>query len=361
MKNIIKLARLLVLLPLVLIATELWAGGSVENGGDAIGIEFKTIGFSVLANIKSTGTLVFSHVLIEQLSKTLSNAKVDSTDAPLAINGIRKDAINYPEQQRILVSRQSWLTIELVTKKALILHELLGLLRFDDGGYMYSMLLKGAEASSQSEPNAGLYFKNGSESGCFYEVSISSSVNLRFINFTAVSNPVTRQYCESEGAGTIFVCDSDGGICRSSDWSDPANKVVVGLQTIDASNFFTVQQKCADNEAYPCNFSSPSLLSKFRFHSNQASVPALYFKSLSWKEHTNASTEEWALTRASELCGKVENEAIRNAKDKCMNYLGGLYRDCDFMNTTKSITARYEGEGYYWVGRCEVTASVKGH
>jgi hypothetical protein len=126
-------------------------GGQEGNGGDGIGIEFKMIGFALLERVGKSDTVIFSSVLMEQLKRGLSAAIIESTELPLEVKGAQKDAINYPELHKIVIYRPHWITMPMQIKKTLILHELIGLLRFDDSHYLYSLLLADTETAPAAE------------------------------------------------------------------------------------------------------------------------------------------------------------------------------------------------------------------
>lgn len=110
----------------------------VGNGGDAYALQFIIFAQKVLlylqnSNIKGLDTLA--------LAKIIESAKVESTTRTLTLDGMTKDAINYPSEQRIVFNRDRWVTLLSEERLALVLHEYLGLLGVEQANYEYSKLL----------------------------------------------------------------------------------------------------------------------------------------------------------------------------------------------------------------------------
>lgn len=105
------------------------------NGGDIYAVEF------VDTAQKVVDTLVVQQsetAIIKKLSEKIRSALVESTDDQLFLDGVRKDAINYPDIEKIIFNRKGWATANERTRMLLVLHEYLGLLRINDSRYSVS-------------------------------------------------------------------------------------------------------------------------------------------------------------------------------------------------------------------------------
>lgn len=79
--------------------------------------------------------------IIKKLSEKIRSALVESTDDQLFLDGVRKDAINYPDIEKIIFNRKGWATAANErTRMLFVLHEYLGLLRINDSRYSVSDL-----------------------------------------------------------------------------------------------------------------------------------------------------------------------------------------------------------------------------
>lgn len=127
------------------------ASKEVGNGGDQIAIEFVDLATSVLSYLKQVRP---PQIDLARLEKAISTVLVESTDEALVLRGAVKDAINFPEEAKILVNRSAWAKRNNDrTRAVLALHEYLGILGVDDTAYRVSSialnglgLLRGADA-----------------------------------------------------------------------------------------------------------------------------------------------------------------------------------------------------------------------
>ncbi len=112
-------------------------GGWTSGGGDTTAMEFISIGYRVydmLAGIEKMNRNDDLKGLVDlaALKSRLETAKIESTNDRLEVNGAEVDAINYPAQNRIVISRPRWaLEKPIETRAGLVLHEYLGLLLKD--------------------------------------------------------------------------------------------------------------------------------------------------------------------------------------------------------------------------------------
>jgi hypothetical protein len=112
----------------------------IGGGGDAYALQFVAIADKVVAHFKNNPPPGFS---VESLEQVVAVTTVESTDQDLALNGIPKDAINYPATKQIIFSRASWNRIIDEDKPALVLHEYLGILKVEGANYKYSKAILG--------------------------------------------------------------------------------------------------------------------------------------------------------------------------------------------------------------------------
>ncbi len=82
------------------------SGVTIGNGGDRRALEFVDIAMNVLGVLRNNP---LPQVDLERLNKAvMQEAQVESTDEELFLNGMPKDAINYPQEKRIVFNRTAW-------------------------------------------------------------------------------------------------------------------------------------------------------------------------------------------------------------------------------------------------------------
>lgn len=115
-----------------------FAGGETGNGGDSIAIEFSSIAYTTLAMIQSNNNL-FPEFKAVDLRQAIFQTELVTIDR-LYLNGVEKDAINYPLGKKIEISRIRWNECgnDYVRKSSLVFHEYLGIMGVDDSGYNIS-------------------------------------------------------------------------------------------------------------------------------------------------------------------------------------------------------------------------------
>lgn len=116
-------------------------GHDQGNGGDLYAAEFVEAAERVLRFLQYNDA---KDVDLKKLAKAIEKTKVESTDEVLRLNGLPKDAINYPAQGRIIFNRKRWTELEPGQKPVLVLHEYLGLLGVEDASYAFSKKIIGA-------------------------------------------------------------------------------------------------------------------------------------------------------------------------------------------------------------------------
>ena len=122
----------------ILISLGAQAGTRDSGGGDAIALDFiataVNIGSWLDGNSSDVPGLDAAH-----FKNKLANLNLSTTDKVLLIDGIEKDAVNYPAQVKIIVNRARWSKIaSKYQKTSLVLHEFLGIMGINDTLYSVS-------------------------------------------------------------------------------------------------------------------------------------------------------------------------------------------------------------------------------
>lgn len=126
------------LFTIILLLPQARAGGQEGNGGDIYSIEFTRIASRLVFNLRTNSAM---SPYLEKLTQAIEEVSVESTMENLFLNGIPKDAINYPREKRIVFHRRTWLGLSSADRPFLVLHEYLGVAGFDDNSYKISNLI----------------------------------------------------------------------------------------------------------------------------------------------------------------------------------------------------------------------------
>jgi len=110
----------------------------IGNGGDVHALQFIVFAQRVLLYLQNSEIEGVDAVALE---KIIESAKVESTNRTLTLNGMPKDALNFPSEQKIVFNRQRWSSMLSEERLALVLHEYLGLLGVEQANYEHSKLL----------------------------------------------------------------------------------------------------------------------------------------------------------------------------------------------------------------------------
>ena len=134
--------KLFVLIMTVLIPS-VWAGGMVGNGGDSVIQDFNLRGIQLAAYFKAEPQVaqaagIDAEVFLQIVRKT----KLESKER-LELNGVEVDAINYPSERRIEISRGRWLQSDSLknayfVQRRIALHEFLWVYGIADANYAVS-------------------------------------------------------------------------------------------------------------------------------------------------------------------------------------------------------------------------------
>jgi|GEM_PF-4090839 len=123
------------------------AESRVGNGGDAMAAEFVSVAdetVELLATLGSTDAQGFPPGFdLVRFRKAVATSKVFTSEKTFLEGGTEVDALNYPDEGRIVLSRSRWKGVgyDLKTVRLLVIHEYLGLSRHDDSSYAISSYL----------------------------------------------------------------------------------------------------------------------------------------------------------------------------------------------------------------------------
>lgn len=128
-------ARVFLMAALLMASASAFAGHEVGNGGDGISQEFVALGRSIVEKLRENPNPKIPD--LDALTHAIDNTVVVTKEV-LTLNDAEVDAINYPDWNRIEVSRKRWREYDLKRKTTLVLHEYLGIARADDSHYQIS-------------------------------------------------------------------------------------------------------------------------------------------------------------------------------------------------------------------------------
>jgi hypothetical protein len=114
--------------------------GQEGHGGDSYAAQFVAIADQLVNELGGLPVDERYGVNPVRLATTIDTTQVDSTDQALYLDGGTRlvDAINYPDQRLIMISRPSWDEMSFVRRQLLVLHEYCSLLSLDDANYQIS-------------------------------------------------------------------------------------------------------------------------------------------------------------------------------------------------------------------------------
>lgn len=122
---------------LALLSQSVSAGPISSGGGDIYAIEFQNKARELRSLLVGKDFSPFKSA--DEFEKIINLVLVESTDADLILEGMKKDALNYPSEQRIVLNRSAWQRVSNdQTRFLFVLHEYLGAQGFDDSRYVHS-------------------------------------------------------------------------------------------------------------------------------------------------------------------------------------------------------------------------------
>lgn len=146
-----KTKLLLLILLLLTTATTVFAsaGNELGNGGDLVAQEFIAAGRKLAEELRRKPDPRIPDA--EKFAAAVEAVKV-STAESLTLHGNEVDAINFPQDQHIDVSRSRWRESTPGKRASLVLHEYLGVMGVDDGHYQISGSYAEAFAIPEEKP-----------------------------------------------------------------------------------------------------------------------------------------------------------------------------------------------------------------
>jgi len=110
-------------------------GHDQGNGGDVYALAFVSLAERVHHYLIGAPQI---EVDLKLLRETIETTRVESTNEPLFINGVPKDAVNFPSKKRIIFNRSNWMQADTRSRASLVLHEYLGLLGLETSTYRHT-------------------------------------------------------------------------------------------------------------------------------------------------------------------------------------------------------------------------------
>ena len=135
------LATIAVILISIGLSRSASAGHDQGNGGDIYALQFVSVAQKVTQYLLESKTPKLD---LNTLRAAVATVKVETTDNELYLNGLPKDALNFPKEHRIVFNRRRWRAMDPGEKPALVLHEYLGILGIENASYSYSRSLLGS-------------------------------------------------------------------------------------------------------------------------------------------------------------------------------------------------------------------------
>lgn len=129
-----------VLILVIFLSVDVWAGNSVGNGGDNVAQEFTNLARLAVKNLSAVEISVQDQKNLEKIKAGIESVHV-SSEKQLFLNQKEVNAINRPSKLEIIVSRGRWKELKsekVQTRVALVLHEYLGVMGLDDQQYALS-------------------------------------------------------------------------------------------------------------------------------------------------------------------------------------------------------------------------------
>lgn len=132
-----------IVLIILLLTNQSWAGHENGHGGDAIAASFVSTAYEVLTDLYSDPIV---EIDAKKLALAISKTSVRSSEKKLIDSSTRAqvDAINHPDKKlpEIVVSRSRWNSNkDEYKKRRLVLHEYLNIMRINDKRYEVSSLI----------------------------------------------------------------------------------------------------------------------------------------------------------------------------------------------------------------------------
>lgn len=125
-------------------STIVQAQNTVGNGGDVIAAEFNSIARTAIHFLKSKPLSNLEKTIIQSVESRIDTTLLVTVSEKLILNGREVDAINYPGEDKILISKDRWGQIRLrnpAERTLIVLHEYIWIAGFNDQNYDFSTKL----------------------------------------------------------------------------------------------------------------------------------------------------------------------------------------------------------------------------
>lgn len=120
------------------------AQNTVGNGGDVIASEFNSIARTAVYFLKSKSLTAIEKNIVKNIEVKMDTTMLVSVSEKLILNGREVDAINYPIENKILISKNRWEQIRLrnpAERALIVLHEYIWITGVNDQNYNFSTSL----------------------------------------------------------------------------------------------------------------------------------------------------------------------------------------------------------------------------
>ncbi len=195
-------------------------GNSVGNGGDASAEEFVESARKCVQYLNSAQLDSGLSIIVSVIENHIGLTQVNSTENDLWLRGTQVDAINYPEEHKIIINRKRWQTLKLgqvVTRMTLVLHEYLGVAGFDDGKYEISQKLIEIISAKLSKNSISLQRFQGLV-GAFRTKTMLLKMDIADLK-KSLNTPANLQgFCSDTGAIDAYSEMSSQIILENLDW-----------------------------------------------------------------------------------------------------------------------------------------------
>jgi hypothetical protein len=190
-----------------------FAGNSFGNGGDITSLEFVRYARLAIKYLNESKVPTDLEPTVKKIENSLEVVKVNSSSELLMLNGNEVDAINYPLESKIVVSRNGWKYIKqysLFSLYTFVLHEYLGVSGINDQEYSTSQkLLKVIDSKIRKNYSSeGLLIENLAS----LEIAISELKNLFY---SKNAEPITSrempwiQFCSKSSTALVYANNID--------------------------------------------------------------------------------------------------------------------------------------------------------
>lgn len=193
-------------------------GNTVGNGGDGVAEEFVVEGRQAINLLSCIKLELADMKIVLTMLGNVDLTEVNSSQAPLWLRGRQVDAINFPAEHKILVSRERWnglLLDNIATRVTLVLHEYLGVSGFDDSEYKISQRLVAKIRNRISENNISVR-RFRTMLGTFSSKLLTLNSDLNTARMIGRTN--LQSFCQDSGAIGTYAELTSEIISDNIDW-----------------------------------------------------------------------------------------------------------------------------------------------